>query len=95
MNTSQRQLSMVTPLIEASSNHPIQTKCPVTGNDVDRSFFEGRTGDENNPSIKVYFCCDKCIDKFKENPDRYLKKLEDMKQPVETLEIKRSDPASK
>ena len=49
----------------------IQKTCPVSGETLeDRtvySDFEGR---------RVYFCCQKCRDKFDDNPQEYLKKMD-------------------
>jgi YHS domain-containing protein len=47
-----------------------QKTCPVMGDPIDPEVFiehEGR---------RIYFCCDFCIDKFKEAPADYLSKLD-------------------
>ena len=49
---------------------PAQKLCPVTGKEINASAFtvhEGR---------KVFFCCERCIPKFKEEPAQYLAKLD-------------------
>jgi len=48
-----------------------QTKCPVMGGDINRDVFIDHQGK------RVYFCCPNCVEKFKADPDKYLKKLED------------------
>jgi hypothetical protein len=64
-----------------------QTKCPVMGNDVDRSVFTIWAGDDKHSAKKVYFCCPMCIEKFKSNPAKCIAKLENMKQPLENAVI--------
>lgn len=63
----------------------VQTKCPVMGNNVVSSISYILKSDKGNESKKVYFCCPPCIETFKKNPDKYIKKLEKMKQPIETV----------
>ncbi len=45
-----------------------QTHCPVMGGEIDSTMFADIQGQ------RIYFCCLGCIDKFKENPDKYFKK---------------------
>ena len=47
-----------------------QTICPVLGNKIDKKVYTDYNGK------RIYFCCAGCIDKFKKDPDTYLKKLE-------------------
>ncbi|MGB5139177.1 MAG: hypothetical protein WBP29_11655 [Candidatus Zixiibacteriota bacterium] len=51
----------------------IQTACPVSGEALEDnaifSDFEGR---------RVYFCCNKCQASFAKDPQKYLKKLDEM-----------------
>ena len=51
-----------------------QTACPIMGNAINKDVFTEYKGK------KVYFCCAMCIDKFKENPEKYLAKLPQFKQ---------------
>ncbi len=48
-----------------------QTTCPVMGNKIDKKIFADHNGK------RVYFCCEDCLPKFKESPEKYIKKLED------------------
>jgi len=53
----------------AASATPVNTKCPLSGEDVDKAFtvvFEGKT---------VGFCCDECQGKFKKDPKKYADKI--------------------
>lgn len=70
---------------EKSAKDKVQTKCPVMGNTVNQSIFFIWKNDKNGESKKIYFCCPSCIDTFKKDPDKYIKKLEKMKQPVEKV----------
>ena len=51
--------------------------CPVTGKEFKKSddspsyTYEGKT---------YYFCCAECIEKFKENPEKYILKKSEMKE---------------
>lgn len=47
-----------------------QTKCPVLGNKIDEKVFVDYQGK------RIYFCCAGCIDQFKKDPEKYLKKME-------------------
>jgi len=51
-----------------------QTNCPIMGLAVDKSVYTEYKGK------KVYFCCAGCIDKFRENPERYVSKLPQFNQ---------------
>ena len=48
-----------------------QTKCPIMGGDIDKSVFADHDGK------RVYFCCKGCPEKFKKDPAKYIKQLED------------------
>lgn len=56
----------------------IQKSCPVSGEELEEklvySDFEGR---------RIYFCCEKCIGTFNENPQKVLKEMDWMKEKVE------------
>ena len=47
----------------------VQEKCPVMGNKINKEVYTDYKG------RRVYFCCKACIKSFKENPEKYLKKL--------------------
>ncbi len=47
-----------------------QTKCPVLNNPIDKNVYVDYQGK------RVYFCCSACIDDFKKDPQKYLKKME-------------------
>lgn len=48
-----------------------QTSCPVMGGKIDEKIFTDYQGK------RVYFCCSGCLEEFKKDPDKYLKKLDD------------------
>jgi YHS domain-containing protein len=48
-----------------------QTSCPVMGGTVDKSLYADHDGK------RVYFCCAGCIETFKKDPAKYIKKLDD------------------
>jgi YHS domain-containing protein len=48
---------------------PLNTKCPVSGEDIDPAVtktYQGKT---------VAFCCKDCIESFEKDPEKYMKKL--------------------
>lgn len=47
-----------------------QTKCPVLGGKIDNKVYVDYQGK------RIYFCCAGCIDTFKKDPEKYLKKME-------------------
>jgi len=48
-----------------------QTNCPVMGGKIDKKFYADHDGK------RVYFCCVGCVEPFKKEPAKYIKKLED------------------
>jgi YHS domain-containing protein len=46
-----------------------QKLCPIMGNPINKELFVEYEGK------KIYFCCAGCPEKFKENPEKYLKNL--------------------
>lgn len=51
-----------------------QTKCPVSGKEIDAEHFVEYKGQ------KVYFCCPNCPKAFEANPDKFLAKLPQFKK---------------
>ncbi|MFH1969311.1 MAG: YHS domain-containing protein [Verrucomicrobiota bacterium] len=47
-----------------------QTTCPVMGGKIDKKTYADYNGK------RVYFCCSGCIPQFKNDPEKYLKKME-------------------
>jgi YHS domain-containing protein len=61
----------------ASGTSVTQTLCPVMGGEINKAIYadyEGR---------RVYFCCNSCIDVFKNDPEKYIKQLEEQDVRVE------------
>jgi YHS domain-containing protein len=52
-----------------------QTMCPVMGSPIDKSIFVEYKGK------KVYFCCSMCPPEFQKNPEKYISKLPQFKNP--------------
>jgi len=63
-----------------------QTTCPLTGNPIDKDVFVDHEG------MRVYLCCPACTEKFKADPDKYLKVIADK---GETPEILKKEEAEK
>jgi YHS domain-containing protein len=63
------------PATAAPSTQPVaadtggQAICPVSGGKIDPKVFTEYQGK------KVYFCCGGCIEPFKKDPEKYVKKL--------------------
>lgn len=65
-----------------------QEICPVMGGKIDKEIYSDYQGQ------RVYFCCPSCVDKFKENPEKYIEKLKkehvrikDVRKPQETCPV--------
>jgi YHS domain-containing protein len=58
-----------------------QANCPVMGGKINKEIFA------DYDSERVYFCCPMCIDTFKKDPAKYLKKLE-----VEGVRLSKAAP---
>jgi YHS domain-containing protein len=59
-----------------------QKTCPVMGNPIDKNVFVDYKGH------RVYFCCSMCPPKFKQDPEKYLKKLKDLGETPEVIGTK-------
>ena len=58
----------------ATQTEIAQKTCPVMGGAIDPSIYVDHEG------RRVYFCCPACVDKFKKDPEKYLKKLDEQLQ---------------
>ncbi len=47
-----------------------QTKCSVMGGKTNEKIFADYKG------RRIYFCCTGCLEKFRKDPEKYLKKME-------------------
>ncbi|MCD4653610.1 YHS domain-containing protein [bacterium] len=56
-----------------------QTICPVMGGEIDKSIYADHEGQ------RVYFCCNPCQEKFKADPEKYLKTLSKKGEQAEKL----------
>ncbi len=54
-----------------SEESKVQATCPVTGGKINKEVFADQDGK------RVYFCCRGCVETFKKDPAKYVKKLED------------------
>ena len=68
-----------------------QTVCPVMGGTIDPSVFSDWEGNERNTPKRVYFCCSPCIRTFNRRPERHIRRLFRMGQPVENIKLDNSD----
>jgi YHS domain-containing protein len=48
-----------------------QTTCPVLGGNINKQVYADYQGK------RIYFCCKGCDEKFKKDPEKYIKKLEE------------------
>lgn len=67
----------------------IQTACPVSGEELkDKSVYvdyEGR---------RIALCCEKCREPFLKDPEEYLKKMDEHRQPAKGEKAERQDAHS-
>ncbi len=66
---AQQKKKKTKPAIAAAGKP--QTTCPLMGGKIDKAFYADHDGK------RVYFCCAECVAKFKKDPAKYIKKLED------------------
>jgi YHS domain-containing protein len=57
----------------------LQTTCPVMGGEINRDLYVDHEGK------RIYVCCEGCIDQVKNNPEKYIDKLESMGQRPEVI----------
>lgn len=53
-----------------SSESKEKSDCPVMGGKVNKEIYEEYNGE------RIYFCCESCREKFKEDPEKYLEMKE-------------------
>ena len=75
-------LSVAVYAVEGNEGETIipQTICPVMGGEINKEVYVDHEGK------RVYFCCPGCIATFKEDPEKYIKKLEDQGITLEKSE---------
>ena len=61
----------MTFLTAAAADVKPQTKCPVTGEPIDKAIYVDYQGQ------RIYFCCKMCPAKFKADPEKYFKQFAD------------------
>jgi YHS domain-containing protein len=55
----------------AVPQEPNQKECPVLGSPVNKRIYVDYKGK------RIYFCCPPCIRKFNQDPEKYMKKMEE------------------
>ena len=55
-----------------------QKTCPVMAGPIDKNIFTEYQG------RKIYFCCQACLDKFKAEPEKYIKKVDEELKKIVT-----------
>lgn len=55
----------------ADGKSSVQKICPVLGGEINKNIFTDYKGS------RIYFCCPACIDDFKKDPEKYIKKIKD------------------
>lgn len=63
-------------IAKARPNYPLKT-CIVTGDELTDSAIDYIHREAGKPDRLVRFCCDGCIDDFKAEPAKFLKKIDD------------------
>lgn len=48
-----------------------QVNCPVMGGNIDKNVYTDYQGK------RIYFCCSGCVEDFKKDPNKYLKRMEE------------------
>ena len=82
----ERESSLPKPKIDAKWSPPprydnYQQRCPVCGNQIDREQYVDVGTEEGKK--RLFFDSEECIEKFKEDPDKYLEKYKSFRQQTE------------
>ncbi|MFO7890047.1 MAG: YHS domain-containing protein [bacterium] len=56
-----------------------QENCPVMGNKINKEIYTDYQGK------RVYFCCSGCVETFKKDPEKYMKKMKDAGVKLESV----------
>jgi YHS domain-containing protein len=59
-----------------------QTQCPVMDGAIDKEQFVDYQGK------RIYFCCSSCLEEFKKDPDKYMKKMKEAGVAPESVKAK-------
>ena len=59
-----------------------QTQCPVMRGAIDKNVYLDFQGQ------RIYFCCESCKEEFRNDPEKYMKKIEDDKILLESVQKK-------
>lgn len=70
---------------EEINKQKAQMTCPVMGGKINKAVYADYEGK------RVYFCCASCIDEFKKDPAKYVKKLEDQGVMLEMVSKNQSN----
>ncbi len=78
------------PSAQSQTGEIEQMTCPVmAGNPIDKNVFVEYQGK------KVYFCCNDCKAKFQADPEKYLDKLPQFKNELESMKKQAEQSAEK
>jgi len=58
----------------AAETQIAQKLCPVMGQPINKEFYVDYQG------RRIYFCCQMCVDTFKKDPEKYVKKVDEQLQ---------------
>ena len=58
-----------------------QETCPVMGGKINKSVYADHAGK------RVYFCCAGCIEPFNQEPEKYIKQLEDAGVELDSVSV--------
>ncbi len=65
----------------------LEVRCPVSGEKIDRKVFVETKG------MKVYFCCTKCIEKYKADPAKYVTQVKSQQIALAPKKVQVNCPA--
>lgn len=80
MKTKEETKAVSTPSsksVKESTSLKPQTMCPVMEGEINKSLYADVKG------YRIYVCCSGCISEIKKNPDKYIKKLQEMGVEIE------------
>ena len=62
--------SGLAPAADKPAQANAQSDCPVMGGKIDKKVYADYKGK------RIYFCCTGCVDEFKKDPEKFMKKMQ-------------------
>ena len=84
IRNSEQRAEKLSSAVEAAQleNTVLQTACPLSGGKINKALYVDAEGK------RIYVCCEGCIDKVKDDPSKYINRLEEQGVTLENINDK-------